>query len=140
MDVSAEAKAKEEGVLRPMIMYDYPAQMAALARRKPTDPRYAERFEVYVAGIELANAFSELTDPREQLSRFRAEQKLRKKLGRIVYPIDMDFIRALRHMPPAGGVALGVDRLVMLLTDAKRIEEVMLFPARELFDENPSQK
>lgn len=121
------------GRTQPTFLTDWPSQMAALARRKPKDPRYAERVELYIAGIELTNGFSELTDADEQLSRFRADQRLRRKLGRPVYPIDQNFIAALRHLPPCAGMALGVDRLVMLLTDAASIDEVRWLPATELF-------
>jgi elongation factor P--(R)-beta-lysine ligase len=122
------------GQLRPTILYDYPASMAALARRKPDDPRYAERFEVYVAGIELGNAFSELTDADEQLARLRAERAERAALGKTLYEIDADFIDALRAgMPPSAGIAVGVDRLVMLFAGAASIQGTLWFPADELF-------
>lgn len=116
------------GKERPTILYDYPACMAALARLKQDDPRYAERFEVYVNGIELANAFSELTDPDEQRKRFLHEQEQRKADGKPVYPLDESFLSALSEMPRCGGIALGVDRLAMCLLDAKSIHEVLFFP------------
>jgi lysyl-tRNA synthetase class 2 len=118
---------------RPTILYDWPAQMAALSRRKKSDPRYAERFEVYVGGLELGNAFSELVDPVEQRKRLVAERKLRKKLGKELYGLDEDFLEALREMPPSGGIAMGVDRIVMLFTDAKSINEVLFFSASKIF-------
>lgn len=122
----------------PTILYDYPASMAALARRKPDDPRYAERFELYIGGVELGNAFSELTDADEQLARLRQEQAERAALGKTTYAIDMDFIAALRvGMPPAAGIAVGVDRLVMLLAGADSIQETLWFPAGELFPPEP---
>jgi lysyl-tRNA synthetase class 2 len=122
------------GQSRPTILYDYPATMAALARRKPDDPRYAERFEMYIAGIELGNAFSELTDAEEQLSRLRAERAERAAHGKVLYEIDADFIDALRAgMPPSAGIAVGVDRLVMLFAGAASIQETLWFPADELF-------
>lgn len=121
------------GRTRPTFLTDWPVQMAGLARRKPKDPRYAERVELYIGGLELANGFSELTDADEQLRRFRADQRLRRKLGKPVYPIDMDFIAALRHMPPTAGIALGIDRLVMLLVDAATIDEVRWGSASALF-------
>ncbi|MDP3770966.1 MAG: amino acid--tRNA ligase-related protein [bacterium] len=123
------------GRARPTFLTDWPTQMAGLARKKPRDPRYAERVELYIGGLELANGFSELTDADEQLARFRADQRLRRKLGKPVYPIDMDFIAALRRMPPTAGIALGVDRLVMLLTDRASITDVRLFSASELWGE-----
>lgn len=126
------------GIGRPTILYDYPASMAALARRKPDDPRYAERFEFYIGGIELGNAFSELTDPDEQLARLEQEQAERAALGKSRYEIDMDFIAALRAgMPPAAGIAVGVDRLVMLFAGAATIQDTLWFPASELFPPEP---
>jgi elongation factor P--(R)-beta-lysine ligase len=123
------------GIENPTILYDYPIQMASLSRAKPSDPRYAERFEVYAGGMEIANAFSELTDPVEQRRRLEEERELRGKLGKDQPPVDDDFIEAVGQMPPSAGIALGVDRLVMLLTGAKSIEDVVLFPASELFKE-----
>lgn len=118
----------------PTILSDYPASMAALARRKPDDPRYAERFEFYIAGVELGNAFSELTDADEQLARLEAERAERAALGRTRYEIDRDFIAALRAgMPPAAGIAVGVDRIVMLFAGVEAIQETLWFPAGELF-------
>lgn len=120
-----EPKLKDMGGV---IAHHYPAQMAALSRLSPTDPRYAERFEVYINGLELANAFSELTDADEQLKRLKEEQALRKKLGKEVYDIDMEFVEALKTMPPSAGIALGVDRLVMALAGCKEIENVITLP------------
>ncbi|HEY8292083.1 MAG TPA: EF-P lysine aminoacylase EpmA [Thermomicrobiales bacterium] len=118
----------------PTILYDYPASMAALARRKADDPRYAERFELYIAGIELGNAFSELTDADEQQARLEAERAERAALGKTTYAIDTDFLRALRvGMPPSAGIAVGVDRLVMLFAGVESIQETLWFPANELF-------
>jgi lysyl-tRNA synthetase class 2 len=114
---------------RPTYLVDWPAPMAALSRLKPSDPRFAERFELYAGGLELANGFSELTDAVEQRRRLEEERALRARLGRSVYPLDERFLEALPRMPPAGGVALGVDRLLMLLVGAETIEEVLLFPA-----------
>jgi len=114
---------------RPTYLVDWPASMAALARLKPGDPRWAERFELYVAGMELANGFSELNDAREQRRRLVEEQSLRRRLGRPAHPLDERFLEAVGRMPTAGGVALGLDRLLMLLVGAARIEEVLLFPA-----------
>ncbi|MDQ2784769.1 MAG: EF-P lysine aminoacylase EpmA [Chloroflexota bacterium] len=119
---------------KPTILFDYPASLAALARRKRDDPRYAERFEFYIAGIELGNAFSELTDADEQHARLAAEQTERATLGKTMYDIDADFIRALRvGMPPSAGIAVGVDRLVMLFAGVDAIQETLWFPAHEIF-------
>lgn len=127
-----EAVEPRLGNPKPTILYDYPAGMAALARLKPENPLWAERFELYVAGLELANAFSELVDPVEQRKRFEAEQRVRGILKKPVYPIDEDLLEALGRMPPSAGIALGVDRLVMLFCDAPRIQEVVAFPLKGL--------
>jgi lysyl-tRNA synthetase class 2 len=105
--------------------------MAALSRLKPSDPRWAERFELYAGGLELANGFTELTDAVEQRARLVEEQALRRRLGRPALPLDEPFLAALARMPDAGGVAVGFDRLLMLLTGAASIDEVLLFPASE---------
>ena len=126
------------GLGRPTLLYDYPAALAALARRKPEAPHDAERFECYIGGVELGNAFSELTDAAEQLARLRQEQAERAALGKTPYDIDWDFIAALRAgMPPSAGIAVGVDRLVMLLAGAGSIQETLWFPAEELFPPEP---
>ena len=116
------------GETKPTILYDYPVCMAALSRRKPSDPRLAERFEVYVGGMELANAFSELTDASEQRERFEHDMDLKERLYGERYPIDEDFIDAVAHMPECAGIAVGVDRLVMALTGTERIDDVQWMP------------
>ncbi len=116
------------GIGRPTLLYDYPLGMAALARVKPGDPRVAERFELYVCGLELANAFGELTDVAEQRRRFERDQALKQALYGERYPIDEEFLAALAIMPPASGIALGFDRLVMLLAGAEHIEDVLWAP------------
>ena len=125
-----EPKLKDMGGV---IVHHYPAQMAALSRLSPTDRRYAERFEVYVNGLELANAFSELTDADEQLKRLQEERALRQKLGKDVYDIDMEFIEALKTMPPSAGIALGIDRLVQVLGGCEKIEDMVVLSASKLF-------
>lgn len=115
------------------IVHHYPAQMAALAKISEEDPRYAERFEVYVGNIELANAFTELTDPVEQRERIIKEQNHRKNLGKPIYDIDEDFISAVGAMPPAAGIALGVDRLVQLAVEAPEINDTLVLSAKDLF-------
>lgn len=120
------------GLGAPCILYDYPVHMAALSRRKPGAPHLAERFELYACGVELANAFSELTDAAEQAHRFAADMALKKRLYGYDYPVDADFIAALEHgLPDCAGIALGIDRLVMLLTGAERIEEVLWLPVAD---------
>ena len=117
------------GIGAPTILYDYPLALAALSRPKPDDPRLAERFELYVCGLELANAFGELTDPGEQRRRFIADQAKKQALYGEAYPIDEDFLAALEHgLPECTGIALGFDRLVMLATGADHIEEVLWAP------------
>ncbi|MGE3769206.1 MAG: amino acid--tRNA ligase-related protein, partial [Kofleriaceae bacterium] len=118
---------------RPLILHDWPAPLAALAKRSASDPRVALRFEAYVGGIELANAFGELTDPIEQRARFLDDQRIRRERGREVYPIDEKLLAALAEgLPPSAGIALGFDRLVMLATGAAHIDEVLTFSAAEL--------
>ncbi len=120
---------------RPLVLDEYPAAQAALARLKADDSRRAERFEIYVAGIEIANAFGELLDATEQTRRLEREREERQRSGRVPYDIDRDFVRALAAgIPPSAGIALGVDRLLMILTDAPSIRDVLWFPAAELFD------
>ena len=116
------------GCGRPTLLVDYPACEAALARRKPDDPRFAERFELYACGVELANGFGELTDANEQRRRFRAEEDERARVYATRYPLDEDFLAALAFMPEATGVALGFDRLVMLCAGAQRIDQVVWTP------------
>jgi lysyl-tRNA synthetase class 2 len=129
--IMAERIERHLGTDRPAILFDYPASEGALARRKPSDPRLAERFELYCCGVELANAFAELTDPAEQRRRFEADMDEKQRIYGERYPIDEDFLDALAHMPPASGVALGLDRLVMLATGAMRIEQVIWTPVPE---------
>ena len=119
------------GLGAPTILHDYPLSMAALSRRSAADPRLAERFEVYVCGLELANAFGELTDAAEQRRRFVADQAKKLALYGDTYPIDEDFLAALDcGLPECAGIALGFDRLVMLLTGAENIEDVLWAPVR----------
>jgi lysyl-tRNA synthetase class 2 len=110
---------------RATILYEYPISQAALARAKPGDPRVAERFELYVCGVELANAFGELTDAAEQRRRFMYAMAEKQRLYGEHYPLDEEFLAALPRMPQTSGIALGFDRLVMLATGARRIEQVL---------------
>jgi lysyl-tRNA synthetase class 2 len=116
------------GMGRATVLDLYPASEAALARRSPQDPRFAERFELYACGVELANAFGELTDAHEQRRRFEHAMAERQRIYGETYPVDEDFLSALSHMPDASGIALGFDRLVMLATGASHIEDVIWTP------------
>lgn len=117
---------------RPTVLLDYPVELAALARPKPDNPTVAERWELYIAGLELANAFSELTDPEEQARRFAASAELRQRQGRTAYPVDQPFMDALASgLPASGGIALGVDRLLMVLLDLACINDAVAFVGPE---------
>ena len=120
------------GKPKPTFLYDYPASLAALARIKSGNSGVAERFELYIAGIELANAFSELTDAREQELRFQKEKEKREQLGKAVYPLPEKFLQSLPSMPESAGIAFGVDRLVMLFCNQTTIDSVVAFTPEEL--------
>lgn len=120
---------------RPVFIYDYPATQAALAKKKTKNPFFAERFELYIAGIELANAFSELIDANEQRARLKQEQLLRKKLKKTVFEIDEEFLQNLAKIKqPCAGIAMGIDRLFMLLLNKTNISDVLLFPMLQIID------
>jgi lysyl-tRNA synthetase class 2 len=127
-----EVEPALKGLDRAVFLVDYPASQAALARRKPSDPRLAERFELYVAGVELCNGFGELVDAEEQRSRLEADQRVRRERGLPVYPIDERFLEDLARVPPSGGNALGLDRLVALTCGTTEIADVLSFTADEL--------
>lgn len=116
------------GMQRPTIFYEYPACEAALSRPVAGDPRLAERFELYACGVELANAFGELTDPAEQRRRFQEEMEIKELIYGERYPLDEDFLNALAHMPEASGIALGFERLVVLASGARSIDDVVWAP------------
>lgn len=119
---------------KPTFLYDYPADQAALSRKKASDPRFAERFELYIAGLELANAFSELVDPAEQESRLRSQQEERIATGRASWEPDGALIEALHEgIPPTGGIAMGVDRIIMLFADTADVSSTLFFPQKEWF-------
>lgn len=118
---------------RPTILYDFPADIAALAKKKQSDPRFAERFEVYIGGLEIGDCYTELTDWKEQEERFQKELLEIKRLEKTTYDYDHDFIEALKTgLPACAGVAIGVDRIVMLLADTTNIKNTMFFPIEEL--------
>ena len=119
------------GIGRATILYEYPLPLAALARPSPAATEVAERFELYACGVELANGFGELTDADEQRERFEAAMAEKQRIHGERYPVDEDFLAALDAMPPASGIALGFDRLVMLATGAPRIEQVIWAPVAE---------
>jgi elongation factor P--(R)-beta-lysine ligase len=120
------------GLGRATILDEYPAEMSALARPKVGDPRVAERFEIFLCGVEIANGFGELTNADEQRRRLLAQMDAKERIYKERYPIDDDFINALRIMPQTSGVALGLDRLVMLAAGATHIEQVLWLPVAEL--------
>jgi lysyl-tRNA synthetase class 2 len=117
-------------LIQPTFLLDYPVELSPLAKRKPDDPTHAERFQLYIGGGEIANAFTELNDPLDQLARFREQQRDREAGDEEAMPIDADYVNALMYgMPPTGGIGIGIDRLTMLLTDQPNIRDVILFPA-----------
>jgi lysyl-tRNA synthetase class 2 len=120
------------GRKRPVFLYDYPASFAPLAMAKPDNPSLAQRFELYIAGLELCNAFTELNDSEEQRKKFEIEQNKRTSLGKRVYPMAEKFLESLEFMPAASGNALGIDRLVMLFADTTKIDDVVAFTPEEL--------
>jgi elongation factor P--(R)-beta-lysine ligase len=129
--ILAECIEPHLGIGRATLLYEYPLPMAALARAKPGSGQVAERFELYACGVELANAFGELTDAAEQRKRFRAAMDEKQRIYGERYPVDEEFLSSLSAMPPACGIALGFDRLAMLATGAQRIEQVIWTPAAE---------
>ena len=117
----------EDKLIQPTILYDFPTDISPLSKQKPEDPTLTERFEIYVAGMEVANGFSELNDPAEQERRFLAQ--ISQGGEEVSKQLDVDYIRALCYgMPPTAGEGIGIDRLTMLLTDSQSIRDVILFP------------
>ena len=131
-EIMVESIEPKLGMERPTFIHDYPASRGALARLKADDNSVAERFELYIGGLELANAFSELNDPIEQRRRFEQETAYREELRRQAYPLPEPFLGELASMPPSAGIALGVDRLAMVLLNAGRIDDVVAFTPDEL--------
>jgi lysyl-tRNA synthetase class 2 len=119
----------EPKLIQPVFITDYPVELSPLAKRSPEDPRLVERFEAFIAGMEIGNAFSELNDPDDQRARLEAQLRARDEGDEEAHPLDEDYLRALEHgLPPTGGLGVGVDRLVMVLADAPNLREVILFP------------
>jgi lysyl-tRNA synthetase, class II len=119
----------EEKLIQPTIIYDYPVETSPLSKQKPEDPAFVERFEIYAAGMEIGNAYTELNDPQEQRRRFEMQLGMRERGDEEAHQMDEDYIRALAYgMPPTGGEGIGIDRLTMILTGSKSIRDVILFP------------
>jgi len=119
----------EQALIQPTIIYEYPVEVSPLAKQNPDDPAMTDRFEVFAAGMEIGNAYTELNDPNEQRRRFESQLAMRERGDDEAHQMDEDFLRALCYgMPPTGGEGLGVDRLVMLMTNSKSIRDVILFP------------
>jgi lysyl-tRNA synthetase class 2 len=127
--VEAFEKNVEATLVQPTIIYDYPVEVSPLSKLKPSDPAFVERFEIYAAGMEIGNAYTELNDPREQLRRFDLQLEAKAAGDEEAHQMDEDYVRALSYgMPPTGGEGIGIDRLTMILTDSKSIRDVILFP------------
>jgi lysyl-tRNA synthetase class 2 len=120
------------GIRKPVFLYDYPVERRAMARLKKEDPAMAERFELYIGGLELANAFSELVNAAEQREHFLQENANRHALGKLTYPMPEKFLKELDNMPRSAGIALGVDRLMMVFLNVNTIDEVVAFTPEEL--------
>jgi lysyl-tRNA synthetase class 2 len=119
----------EDKLIQPTIIYDYPVETSPLSKNKPEDPAFVERFEIYAAGMEIGNAYTELNDPQEQRRRFEMQLAMRERGDEEAHQMDEDYVRALAYaMPPAGGEGIGIDRLTMILTNSRSIRDVILFP------------
>ncbi len=122
-------RAAEAKLIQPTIIYDYPVETSPLSKNKPDEPAFVERFEIYAAGMEIGNAYTELNDPQEQRRRFEMQIAMRERGDEEAHQMDEDYVRALCYgMPPAGGEGIGIDRLTMILTGSRSIRDVILFP------------
>jgi lysyl-tRNA synthetase class 2 len=127
--VEAFERNIEATLMQPTMVYDYPVEVSPLSKNKPDEPEFVERFEIYVAGMEIGNAFTELNDPQEQRRRFEMQLAMREKGDEEAHQMDEDYVRALSYgMPPTGGEGIGIDRLTMILTNSRSIRDVILFP------------
>jgi lysyl-tRNA synthetase class 2 len=119
----------EERLIQPTVIYDYPVETSPLSKNKPDEPGFVERFEIYAAGMEIGNAYTELNDPQEQRRRFEMQLSMLERGDEEAHQMDEDYVRALAYgMPPAGGEGIGIDRLTMILTGSRSIRDVILFP------------
>src|SRR5664280_2759992 len=119
----------EAKLIQPTVIFDYPVETSPLSKNKPEDPAFVERFEIYAAGMEIGNAYTELNDPQEQRRRFDMQLGMRERGDEEAHQMDEDYVRALAYgMPPAGGEGIGIDRLTMILTGSRSIRDVILFP------------
>ncbi len=122
-------RVAEQELVQPAIIYDYPVELSPLSKNKPDEPEFVERFEIYAAGMEIGNAYTELNDPREQFRRFEMQLGMRERGDAEAHQMDEDYLRAMAYgMPPTGGEGIGIDRLAMILTGSKSIRDVILFP------------
>jgi lysyl-tRNA synthetase class 2 len=127
--VEAFERNVEPTLIEPTIIYDYPVEVSPLSKLKESDPAFVERFEIYAAGMEIGNAYTELNDPQEQRRRFEMQLELKAAGDEEAHQMDEDYVRALSYgMPPTGGEGIGIDRLTMLLTNSRSIRDVILFP------------
>ena len=131
----------EEHLIQPTILYDFPVAISPLSKNKSDEPEWVERFEIFVGGLEIGNAFSELNDPEEQRRRFEQQLSERERGDEEAHAMDEDYIRALSYgMPPTAGEGIGIDRLTMLLTDSRSIRDVILFPLLRPAKENTQEE
>jgi len=127
--VEAFERNVEPNLIQPTFIYDYPVEISPLSKNKPDDPDFVERFEIFCAGMEIGNAFTELNDPREQRHRFEMQLAMREQGDAEAHQMDEDYVRALSYgLPPTGGEGIGIDRLTMILTNSRSIRDVILFP------------
>jgi lysyl-tRNA synthetase class 2 len=131
----------EPHLIQPTIIYEFPLAVSPLSKQKPDEPDWVERFEFYIGGFELGNAFSELNDPEEQLRRFQDQMAQHERGDQEAHQMDLDYVRALAYgLPPTGGEGIGIDRLTMILTGARSIRDVILFPLLRPQSQQPAEE